>query len=404
MPTSQAWTACLRRPLLTLFAVVALLLVFVGSARASTPYQQAILADSPVGYWTFDNASDLGADSSGNGNNGTVYGDAITTTTGVDGTAGLFDGNSYIDTPDVDLGTSFTVEAWFDTNYDMPSGDTEYIMNRDEFNGSSRIFQLRLVSSGDSEFIALSGGGDQGGVQDTFSSGSLDDGNWHYIAAVVQANTAADTTTSTLYVDGSPVDRTTSPGLEPTSGSDIGLGAADGESGGDDFRGALDEMAVYNKALTAAQIEAHYEAGGGRQPVSKSVLNGTDNPSTPDVPYTSDGEPVNDATGNFTATRTDLSVGGSAPLDFERTYNSSSAATDGTLGYGWTSSYSDSLSVGSMTATVTAANGSTTTFDENADGTFSATGWAQATLVENADGTYTYTLPDGSSPKFLLVR
>ena len=54
--------------------------------------------------------------------------------------------------------------------------------------------------------------------------------------------------------------------------------------------------------------------------------------------------PVNCATGNFWHTFTDLTVPGRGPaLDFNRTYNSQDAGTDGPFGPGWTSSYTMSL-------------------------------------------------------------
>ena len=57
----------------------------------TTGIGHADLSDGLVGYWSFDNASDLGHDDSGNGNHGTVYG--AVSTTGMVGNAMSFDGN-----------------------------------------------------------------------------------------------------------------------------------------------------------------------------------------------------------------------------------------------------------------------------------------------------------------------
>jgi YD repeat-containing protein len=105
------------------------------------------------------------------------------------------------------------------------------------------------------------------------------------------------------------------------------------------------------------------------------------------------GYPVNSATGNFYHSFTDIVIPGRGiPLAFSHTYNSVSAATDGPLGFGWTSSYGNGMSliqsVGS--ATVVQENGAQATFTLSGS-TYSAPPRVTATLVKNADGTFTLT-------------
>ena len=77
-------------------------------------------------------------------------------------------------------------------------------------------------------------------------SGSLADGQWHHIAFV------ADTNGGSLYVDG------TLNGSNVWSGSP-GTGNADGELdlGSTTFNGDMDEVTLWNVALTQAQIQAY---------------------------------------------------------------------------------------------------------------------------------------------------
>ncbi len=108
-------------------------------------------------------------------------------------------------------------------------------------------------------------------------------------------------------------------------------------------------------------------------------------------------DPVNCVTGNFSETRTDLSVPGlNGGLDFSRTYNSLAAleGTESALGRGWTYEYGESLELdpSETAATITNADGSRVTFTEE-EGEWTAPAWVQATLVQNEGGSFTYTLP-----------
>jgi RHS repeat-associated protein len=128
---------------------------------------------------------------------------------------------------------------------------------------------------------------------------------------------------------------------------------------------------------------------------------GKENPAEPNQKRACAGDPVSCATGNLTESQSDLSVGGrGVPLALTRTYNAQSAVTQsspGPFGYGWSSSFSDHLTINSEAGTVTVvqANGSTVAFTgtPGVPGELLAPKWAQAKLVLNSDGTYLYTLP-----------
>lgn len=139
--------------------------------------------------------------------------------------------------------------------------------------------------------------------------------------------------------------------------------------------------------------------GGGRNgaPLTPSETLGGGNPSEPCLACQvahQGGYPVNTATGDFWHTFTDDAIPGRGlPLDLTRTYNSLSAGTDGPFGYGWSSSYTMSLSIDPVSgnATVNQENGATTTFTPGSGGTFTAPPNVFASLVQNGDGTYTFT-------------
>ncbi|HEU5477537.1 MAG TPA: DUF6531 domain-containing protein [Gaiellaceae bacterium] len=138
------------------------------------------------------------------------------------------------------------------------------------------------------------------------------------------------------------------------------------------------------EALTSAMIVT-----GGP---SASEQGGPDNPAENSVGC-STALPVNCATGTFWHQWDDLSVPGrGVTLDFQRTYSSAAASSDGPLGFGWTDSYNMSLSVdGSGNVTVSQEDGATVSFSPNGSGGYVAAPRVLATLVENGDGSYTFT-------------
>ncbi len=109
------------------------------------------------------------------------------------------------------------------------------------------------------------------------------------------------------------------------------------------------------------------------------------------------GDPVDCATGNYYETQTDLAVGGrGVGLDLTRTYNSQAAASGatGAFGAGWSSSFSDHLTVGQGKATLTQANGSTVPFAEGKGEAFTPPAWSQDTLSGNTKAGYSLVLPN----------
>ena len=96
--------------------------------------------------------------------------------------------------------------------------------------------------------------------QDLYGSRNVNDGQWHHVAGVY------DGANMFLYVDG------TLDVSQPATGSiaqnsaplRIGANASDGEDGtGYYFNGLIDEVSIYNRALTASEIQAIYTAGSG---------------------------------------------------------------------------------------------------------------------------------------------
>jgi hypothetical protein len=69
--------------------------------------------------------------------------------------------------------------------------------------------------------------------------------------------------TLTLYVNGVSVATVTTSGKANTSTDILAIGRT-GAVSQDCFNGAIDEVAIYNAALPASRVLAHYNAGMGR--------------------------------------------------------------------------------------------------------------------------------------------
>jgi hypothetical protein len=82
----------------------------------------------------------------------------------------------------------------------------------------------------------------------------LDDGVWHHLAA------SYDGTTATVYVDGQPVGLGAAASAGSTTVSRLRIG--DLAFPGYYFKGVIDEVRLYDRALSAADITAIYTDGG----------------------------------------------------------------------------------------------------------------------------------------------
>jgi hypothetical protein len=84
---------------------------------------------------------------------------------------------------------------------------------------------------------------------------SIADGLWHHVVVTYSAGSA------TAYLDGVAVGTQSFSRALNTAPTTTGLRLGSTHDGGGAYYGALDEVAVYPKALTAAQVSAHYHAG-----------------------------------------------------------------------------------------------------------------------------------------------
>ncbi|MEU2612407.1 LamG-like jellyroll fold domain-containing protein [Micromonospora sp. NPDC007271] len=230
------------------------------SVRVARPdaadYAALVKRDAPVGYWRLDDAAGQPvADASGNGNNGAYRGRVGRSQPGAiadsaDTAVRLDDGYAEIpDSASLSITGAYTLEAWVKDAAGGPQGIVEKYDGGDCL-PSRNGYALRLVNGNKLQALTIA---DQAQLGVT-SSRSVEQLRWHHVAA------AYDGTTLRTYLDGQ-LQTSTLMAKAPTNGvGSLKLGAR-GDDAADRFVGGLDEVAIYNKALTPAQIDSHYIKG-----------------------------------------------------------------------------------------------------------------------------------------------
>jgi hypothetical protein len=219
-----------------------------GAGIDATKVPVTLRVNSPsadlVGAWGFDESGgSVVSDSSGNGNDGTITG-AVRTSGGMYGGGIAFDGqDDFITVPDsnsLDVGDGVTVEGWVRPNI---------------VTGSWRALALKESPSGEA-WGAFAAGGTTGmpaGVVFTTAQGRANglarlalSPTWTHVAMTY------DGTAVRLYVSGRLVASTAATGRLLQTSRPLRIG---GDMLGEWFDGVIDEVRVYDRALSPAEIQ-----------------------------------------------------------------------------------------------------------------------------------------------------
>jgi hypothetical protein len=197
----------------------------------------------PVAVYGFNEASGtIATDASGNGNNGIISG-ATRTPSGKYGGALVFNGTNAVVTisnsPTLQLSTAMTLEAWVNPLV-VDSSWRDVI-----YKGQDNYYLEGTSMSGS---VPSAGGTFGTSHQVLYGVAALPTNTWTHLAATY------DGTTARLYVNGVQVASQAQTGAIATSANPLQIG---GDSFyGQFFQGTIDEVRIYNVALTTAQIQA----------------------------------------------------------------------------------------------------------------------------------------------------
>lgn len=152
--------------------------------------------------------------------------------------------------------TGFTLEGWFKTDPQTVFEQPQLLMGRgDTYDTSSDgDYTLKMLPDGSLQARLLNENGDVWETTMSFSVYPFNDGQWHYVAMVVERGVASEQNRLVIYVDGEERAATTAP---PNFGSirrTISAGFGSSFNGG-----SVDEIRVSSTAHTAAQIQQIYQ-------------------------------------------------------------------------------------------------------------------------------------------------
>jgi hypothetical protein len=209
-------------------------------------------------------SGDGNADDAVGGNNGTLVG-GVTFVDGRVGQAFSFDGvDDYVQVPNaVSLeSVAISVEAWMNSTTPV---NNSYVVAKGASGDTAASYAL-YVQGGGLAFYIFDG---VNYVESPYSDPGIWDGNWHHVVGTF------DGATVRLFVDGVEIGEGTPTLVQigyalPTS-SDLFIGSYQGDAA-HPFQGLIDEPAVYNRALSSAEIQTLAFAGNAGQ-VSSVVVN-----------------------------------------------------------------------------------------------------------------------------------
>lgn len=216
-------------------------------------YRSTVLAAGPVAYWRLGGTGSTVAAETGT--SGTAVG-GVTATAGAltgdpdgardfDGSTGRVDVAS---SPALNMTGDLTVEAWVRPDR-VHSG---VVVQKGGPRGYPEWqYRLGMTSGGQWRGTVFMGST----ARAVTAPGSAAIGKWTHLVLTRSGDTM------TIFVDGTAVATASAVGSLNVSSFDLAIGRS-GESTTSYFDGALDEVAVYDRALDAATVRAHHAFGG----------------------------------------------------------------------------------------------------------------------------------------------
>ncbi|MCX9081301.1 MAG: PKD domain-containing protein [Candidatus Methanoperedens sp.] len=206
---------------------------------------------SLVGWWKFDN--DI-LDWSGNRNDGICSGSGCPTpTTGKIGGALYFDGNDYIDAGNgerLNITGNITIEAWV-----RPARrDTQYIVKK-AANDATNGYELSLASSGKAFFRFNQRTSGNNYRVDSAINYPSNNTTWVHLVGIYNG------TQLQIYLNGNLSNNKNGTSNISSNKNNLTIGGPDDSKY---LNGSIDEVRIWNRALTPQEVEAFYN---GQNPV-----------------------------------------------------------------------------------------------------------------------------------------
>lgn len=207
-----------------------------------------------VAYYPFNGNAN---DESGYGNNGTVNGATLTTDRfGNPNSAYEFDGTSdYIEVADsnsLDITNEITIAAWVKPDISNPT-ESQALVSKYRSEPGFRTYMLYGYTTGTQgpRFRVWT----TGDIGDASTTDLLSTTDWSFVVGTYDGANAK------LYINGVLKNTNSGSGLIATNSLPLRIGAGNETSHLNPFDGKIDDVRIYNRALTGPDIEALYAHG-----------------------------------------------------------------------------------------------------------------------------------------------
>jgi hypothetical protein len=239
------------------------------SVDAALTYPAVVEADTPLSYWRFGEASGTVAADQMGATAGTYAGGVTLGATGAiagdSDTAATFDGSSGY----VDMGTGFafggtaamSYEVWVKPN--AADAAARRFVSKETNDGAREGFLMAYAGSG----VDADSGAPTGLMSfERWGSGGVDSVDEYLTVGVYQHVVVTyDGATMSYYLNGVLATSTASTRVIKTLADPFRVATySDSPAAADCFGGTIDEVAVYDHALSAARVALHYQVGSGQ--------------------------------------------------------------------------------------------------------------------------------------------
>lgn len=248
------------------YAKTSTILIALGAAFAASTIlfginEEASGLSSAVGRWTFNNGNPaIASDNSGAGNDGTINGATVLSSQDCEKSHclnfdGLDDFVSVPNSPTLNFGSteSFSISLWMKSSQ---SGGDKLIVDKRRNNDG--IYQGYSIEDNSGLLIGIVRDSAANDVP-VFSTTNVNDGNFHHIVYVIDRSTQ----TAKLYVDNFP-QATASISSVGSIDSSVNLllgGQQVPNTPVDFYSGTLDQVTIYNQALSPSEIRTLFVSG-----------------------------------------------------------------------------------------------------------------------------------------------
>ena len=214
---------------------------------------------APFAHWKLDDGTGPTAVDSVGGHDGTLVSNPDWVTGRLDGALDFNGTSDYVDAGTFDVsGSGLTMMGWFNAET-IPTSDGRIVSKADGPNDFNAWWQLSTTDSGSNRYLRMriKAGGTTTTLAD--SSVNLATGQWYFAVATYDNSGAMK-----LYLDGVEIRSGTHSVTGPVDAGPT-VPVAIGANGTAErfFDGILDDVRVYDRALSATEISDLFAAGGG---------------------------------------------------------------------------------------------------------------------------------------------